>query len=345
MRHTLLAALVAAAPLAAVPAQLAAQAPTNQLLVVDTRLNRVVTVSAIDGRVLNASFITDANNAATYDFQTPRAAIRVADQIWVSDQSPSINAIYRFDLSGNFLGRVGGSAGGLSNVRGLRYVDGVVLAVNAGSTNGAPGAAIVRIATDGTILGSFSTSNGTVGAQPWDVMPVGGELFVTDGTSRSVLRFSALGEYLGVHTPAFNNIPQQMALTASGTLLVAANGSTPTNSFGLYEFAPAGTLLRSWTGAPGLGARGVAELANGRFLISESGGASATRGLGTIDPNGAADNTNFTLVQGNWNGGWISAFDLAQTTVPEPSAALLLVPGLVGVIVLGRRARGRTGAP
>lgn len=341
--RALLAAALVAAPLVALPARGVAQGPTNQLLVVDTRLNRVVTVSAVDGSIVNASFITDANSAATYDFVTPRAAIRVANQIWVSDQSPTINAIYRFDLNGTYLGRVGGADGGLSNVRGLRYIDGVVYAVNAGTTNGAPGPAIVRVATDGTILGSFATTANGVGVQPWDVMQVGNELFVTDGTSRSVLRFNSLGEYLGAFTGAFNNIPQQMALTASGTLLVAANGSQPLNSFGLYEFSAAGTLLRSWAGTPGLGVRGVAQLANGRYLISEAGGNSATRGLGTIDPNGVADNSNFTLIQGNWNGGWISPFDLPQTTVPEPSAALLLLPGLAGVVALRRRAARRDG--
>jgi hypothetical protein len=336
----LLTAALLAAPLALHPAHAVAQS----LLAVDTRLNRVVTLSAVDGSIINPSFIVDANSTTTYDFQTPRAAIRVADQVWVSDQSPGINAIFRFDLSGNYLGRIGGNAdgGALSNLRGMRYIDGVVYAVNAGSTNGAPGPALVRIATDGTILGAFATTTGTgSGLQPWDVMKVGDELFVTDGTSRSVLRYSTLGEYLGAVTPAFNNIPQQMTLTSSGTLLVAANGSTPTNSFGLYEFSTVGSPLRSWTGAPGLGVRGVAQLLDGRFLISEAGGSSASRGLGTIDPNGPTTMNNFSLVEGNWNGGWISPFDLTATTVPEPSTALLLVPGLAGIVVLRRRAARR----
>ena len=108
--------------------------------------------------------------AGLYDFQTPRAAIQVNNEIWVTDQGPNVNAIFRFDHDGGFLGRIGGNTagGGLSNVRGIRFIDGVVYAVNAGTDNGAPGPSIVRIATDGTILGSFSTlaGGGTIGASP-----------------------------------------------------------------------------------------------------------------------------------------------------------------------------------
>ena len=113
---------------------------------------------------------------------------------------------------------------------------------------------------------------------------------------------------------------------------MAANGSTPTNSFGLYELTPNGSVLRSWTGSPGLGVRGVYELANGRYLISEAGGSSATRGLGTLDPNGAANNSNFELTLGFVNGGWISV-----ATVPEPAAWALWGCGLAVLVATRRR--------
>lgn len=309
------------------------------LLAVDTQGNRILQLSAQTGAVLNGSFIVDANNAATYDFQTPRAAIQVGSQIWVSDQSPSINAIYRFDLNGAYVGKIGGNVatGGLSNVRGMRVIGDTVYVVNAGTANAAPGPALVRFDFNGNTLGSFATTaaGGTVGLSPWDVVAYNGRLLVSDGTSRGLQQYNMDGSYFGAFTTAqINNIPQQMFVRSNGNVLMSANGSQPLGSFGLYEVSTSGAVVASWTNTPGLGVRGVYELGNGQYLISEAGGASAIRGLGTIDPLGAQNTTNFSLIAGNFNGGWLSV-----AVIPEPSAVLLMGGGLAFLLLCRRRRR------
>jgi hypothetical protein len=239
------------------------------LLAVDTGGNRVLQLDPFSGAVLNASFIVDANSAATYDFQTPRAAIQVGNQIWVSDQSPNVNAIYRFDLGGAFLGKIGGNVagGGLSNVRGMRLIDGTVYVANAGNTNGATGPSIVRIDTNGTILGSFATTAtgaaGTVGNSPWDVMALGtNQLLVSDGTSRGLQIYGTDGAYVGAFSAALNNIPAQMFQRANGNVLLAANGSQPGGSFGVYELNLNPAVPCSKSPADQALARVLAELAH-----------------------------------------------------------------------------------
>ncbi len=312
------------------------------LLAVDTGANRVLTLNPTTGAVINSTFITDANSAATYDFQTPRAAIQVNNEIWVSDQSPSINAIYRFDLNGAYVGKIGGSAGGLNNVRGMRFIDGTVYVVNAGTSNGAPGIGIARYDPSGSFLGFFTTSatvgGVAVGNSPWDIAPYNGKLMVSDGTSRGLQLYNTDGSYFGSFSSAINNIPAEIFVRSNGNVLLAANGSTPTGSFGVYELNSSGAVVSSWTGTPGLGARGVFELGNGKYLINEAGGASAVRGLGTIDPAGPANSSNFTLIQGNVNGGWLSAANLSP--VPEPGSWALMCLGLC-VLASRRWANGQ----
>ena len=320
-------------------AQAPMQAHAQQvLLAVDTNANRVLTLSPSTGAILNPSFILDAGSALTYDFQTPRAAIQVGNQIWVSDQSPNINAIYRFDLAGAYVGKIGGNVagGGLSNVRGMRVIGDTVYVVNQGTTNAAPGPALIRFDFNGNNLGSFSTSavGGTVGLSPWDVVSYNGRLLVSDGTSRGLQQYNLDGSYFGAFTAALNNIPQQMFVRANGNVLMSANGSTPNGSFGLYELNSSGAVVANWTNTPGLGVRGVYELSNGQYLISEAGGSNAVRGLGTIDPQGAQSTTNFTLIAGNINGGWLSV-----AAIPEPSAVLLMAGGLAFVALVRQRQR------
>jgi len=113
----------------------------------------------------------------------------------------------------------------------------------------------------------------------------------------SLQLYNTDGSFSGRITAAVNNIPQQMFVRANGNVLMSANGSTPMGSFGLYKLGSNGGVLKSWAGTPGLGVRGVAELGDGLYLIIEAGGSSASRGLGTIDPNGLQNNNDFSLIR------------------------------------------------
>ena len=62
-------------------------------------------------------------------FQTPINAIQVNQEIWVSDQVA--DAIFRFDLQGNYLSIVNdndgdGDTDNLDNIRGIEFINGLV---------------------------------------------------------------------------------------------------------------------------------------------------------------------------------------------------------------------------
>ena len=61
-------------------------------------------------------------------------------------------------------------------------------------------------------------------------------ILVSDGTSRGLQLYNTDGSYFGAFTSAaINNIPAQIFVRDNGNVLMAANGSTPTSSHGLYE--------------------------------------------------------------------------------------------------------------
>ncbi|HVS08827.1 MAG TPA: hypothetical protein VMS76_03060, partial [Planctomycetota bacterium] len=158
-----------AASAAALLCATAASAHAQYMMVVDSTSDRVLLFDAHDGALVNASFIVDDPTSAQYNFQTPKDAIQVGDQVWVSDQLS--DAVYRFDLNGNFVGAI---SGGMDNIRGMELVGSTVYVTNAGTGNGAPGSALVRFDTNGNPLGSFP-----VVSSPFDVIGFQGDLLVS----------------------------------------------------------------------------------------------------------------------------------------------------------------------
>lgn len=152
------------------------------LMVPDSVSDRILLFDPINGSLINDNFIDGSADTGLGIFTTPLNAIQVNREIWVSDQVA--DAIFRFDLSGNYLGIVNDSNGdgtpeGLDNVRGMEFAEGLIYVSNAGTNNGAPGEAVVVFDRAGNNLGFFNTGD------PSDIRAYNGTLLITDINSDS----------------------------------------------------------------------------------------------------------------------------------------------------------------
>lgn len=283
---------------------LSGTASAQFLTIPDSTGDRIMTFSPFDGSLITADFILDANGVG-YDFQTPKDAINVGNEIWVSDQVS--DEIYRFDLAGAFLGEV---TGGMDNIRGMAFANNTVYVSNAGTNNGAPGDAVIMFDTAGNNMGSF------LAGDPFDIVEYNGELLVSDIAGESILRRGFDGTDLGVFHDSDGttgiDFPQQLALRGSNVL---AAGFSPPD--GLYEYDPSGAQVAFFGAVDGL--RGAYVLGNGNILVTNGDG------VWSLDP------TNDTAVQiiAGVNGQYINLI------VPAPAGSALLALG--GLVALRRR--------
>ena len=239
---------------------LAATAQAQLLLTANTGQSRLTALSPIDGHVVIANVFPLVNTAQV-------SAIDVNGEIWISEQTG--DRITRRDLAGNILGVIGPTfpGGGLDNIRGMAFVNGVVYVTNAGTANGAPGAnAIVCFDSTGNWLFNFLTT-GTA-PSPFSVMPFQGDILVSSSSGTDdVHRFTTAGVSVGT----FHN---STSLAFAHQLAPASDGNVWCGGFttgGIVKLdATTGALLSSFT-APGC--RGVHELANGNLLWTSSSGA------------------------------------------------------------------------
>jgi hypothetical protein len=236
------------------------------LLVVDSGNDRVMQYDAFDGSLINDSFILSGSGA--FAFQTPKEAIQVDNEIWVVDQLA--DSLFVFDLAGTYLRTI---AGGLDNLRGGEFINGVVYITNAGATNNAPGPAVVMFDTAGTNLGYFSTQN----TSPFDLVLVNNELVVTDFAADTIDRYDLQGGYLGALAAGgagtAMNQPEQISLTAQNTVIAACFGAP----IGAYEYDGLGVEVSYVPTNAGL--RGARRLGNGNLMYT------ASIGIFVYDPN------------------------------------------------------------
>lgn len=270
----------------------------GQFLVVPDSTNDIlVTFNPFDGSLINSNF-------ATIGGGTPKHAMQVGSEIWVSNQIT--DQIDRFDFNGSLISSI---SGGLDNIKGMAVVGSEVWVTNAGSNNGAPGNSIVKINSATGAINGFSPTDGSL----FDLVNYQGQLLGSN-IGNEDLEFYDLGGNFGSTFHASDGVtgidfPQQLFVRADGGVLAA--GFSPTS--GVYAFDAAGNDLGIIAGLDG-GARGVYELGNGNIMWTNGGGVWVT------DPNTG-------LTTNVYDGGSGQYIDLV--VIPAPgTVGLLALAGL-----------------
>jgi sugar lactone lactonase YvrE len=267
------------------------------LMMPDSTNNRLVTFSAFDGSVINSNLFALAGGTQIH-------AMQVGNEIWVSEQIG--DRISRWDQNGNSLGAI---TGGMDNVRGMGLIGNTVYLTNAGTANGAPGAAVLRFDTSGNALGNFLTPNAP---SPFGIFAhQGGMLVSSSSANDDIHRYTLAGTSAGTfHNSASLNFAEQMDYATNGDILVA--GFT---TGGIVRLDPNTGALISTSGPSGL--RGIKQLGNGNIMYTTSAGAfvfnTATGGSTQVYAGG---------------GRYIDTL----TAVPEPATMAALGLGIAAVL-------------
>jgi hypothetical protein len=285
------------------------------LMVVDSLSDRVLLVSETDGSVVNSSFITDSSR-----FQTIINAINSGQNtILISDQVA--DAVFEYDLSGNYLRTVVSAANGLDNIRGITVRNGrLYVTVGGGSLSNT----VQSFKLDGSDQQTFINSNLD---SPWDVYFRGNDVLVSNSGSDDIERFDLNGNFLNTLVSSDGatgiDFPQQINERGNGNLLVG--GFSP--PAGIYEYLANGTQANYYN-APG--PRAVYELGNGKYLYS-----AGTR-LAVFDPI-TLTSTDILFNATSFSFRYIEKLQ----AVPEPGSWLLCL-GLSGLAMSRTRGSRRS---
>ncbi len=264
----------------------------------------VVLLDSANGTVVNQDWISDAF-AVGWDFFTPKKALRVGDEIWVSDQVR--NAIHRFELDANdpvnngpqFVGSItGDGVNPFSNIRGMAYDGSRVYLCNFSGFY-ANQIIVIDTATQ-AVVNSFQVSSG-----PFDVEVYGEDLIVVSSGTPHVVRYSKTGANLGVLVQSGLSTPQGVHVESTDRIWVA---NSLGNDRGLYRYDGAGNLQESILTLGPIGSqavRGVWTFDNGDLAASTAGG------LFRVVPDGFGGHNFVPLLDGSiFNGQYVTGVDL-----------------------------------
>lgn len=227
---------------------------------------------AADGsRVDVAPFLGDGGVfTGDYDFQNVVDMVQVDQELWTVDSLS--DEIARFDLYGNHVGTIASAQGVPSIARGAAYLWGTVYVTDSGVQD-----SLVHFDTNGNRVGETPLS---FGSSPYGVCadPNSGRLLVTHDSAVNNIEvfYSQVGGSALFHASnGVNdvNVPRQIHCTPGGNVLVAGGGVPR----GIYEYDGAGALVSAYSAGMS-GCYGVAQLENGRLLITD------TTGIRTFDP-------------------------------------------------------------
>ncbi|MCA9278030.1 MAG: hypothetical protein H6815_04490 [Phycisphaeraceae bacterium] len=258
--------------------------------VLDRTSDVLMLLDPATGAVVDPAYIV-----GTGIWSTPVEALRVGDEIWITEQLDDF--IYRYDLNGNALGQF---TSVLDNCRGFAVVNNTVYVSNSGSNNGAPGNGdgIAMFDFSGNYLGFFAVDD------PFDVLDYNGNLLIPDIINDDLLVYDYAGNFVSVFhdSDGVNGIdfPEQLNIRFSNGGILAGGFSSPS---GMYAYDANGAQTDYWTQVTGV--RGMWELPNGRILATGSAGGS---GLFLFDPaTGAVQTLALNTM------GFISELDLTPT--------------------------------
>lgn len=270
-----------------------------ELIMPDSTNNRIVKFDPFNGAVLNP-------NAFGLAGGTPVHAMQVGNEIWVSEQVG--DRVSRWSFTGTSLGAISGA---LDNIRGMEEIGGTVFVTNAGTANGAPGAALRLFDTSGNSLGFFATPGAT---SPFGALDFRGDLLVSSANANDDIHlYTVGGTSLGTfHNSTSLNFAEQMNFDSNGNVLVAGFSSN-----NVVTLDGSGAIISSFSAS---GARGVYQLGNGNILWSNGSGAHVFNPL-------TGQSTQVYSGGGRY-------FD--TLVVPEPGTLLAL---LGGIAVLARKRR------
>jgi len=247
----------------------AASVARAQLLIPDSGTgDRIMAFDVEDGAIIDLEWLTDAG-AVGWAFTTPKEALIVNDEIWISDQVE--DDIHRFSFDRQFLGSISAHPGGgnLDNLRGMGFDGTTVYATVFHSTSTLRG------------IATFDTSGAGTGFLPinaslFDVEPFQGDLLIANEGTDDIERWSTAGVLLNAFAEGVI-FPEQITIVADGSVL-AVSAIATAGIEGVYHFNADGSLRRFIDTEPAKGQfgemvpRGAYLLGDGNYLISASTG-------------------------------------------------------------------------
>ena len=253
------------------------------LLIPDSDSDRVLMFSAVDGSLIDDSFIVDPGSADGTDvFDRPLEVLIGSDgNLLVCDQFSDV--ISEFGGDGSFI-RIFSNGGVrdtdvMDNIRGGHVLTqgpnaGSVLVTNSGRNN--------DLVISQKNVKSFSADDGAEQEDfafnryggirgPFDVVEYNGEVLVADEGQDKIVRYTLEGKFNERFVNSFSlpqlDFPQQMAVASNGNLLVCAFSS----GF-ILEFDSDANLVGQYDPGTLELYRGVAELDNGNLLVTTTTG-------------------------------------------------------------------------